>query len=105
MLKKIMLSVGLAVVAALLTPSWVSAYGAAHVGYTAVGPNGAYHTSATAVSGPGGTYAGSHTTAVGSGGSSRPPMQYGTAAYGNYHYSSSYSGGASASSSHYGFVR
>ena len=31
-----------AIVVALLTPAWVDAYGAAHVGYTHVGPNGAY---------------------------------------------------------------
>lgn len=55
---------------AMLTPTEAGAYGAAHVGYTHVGPNGVYHTGATAVSGPGGVYAGGHTTAAGYGGAS-----------------------------------
>ena len=37
--------------AALLTPSQVGAYGAAHVGYTHVGPSGVYHDGATAAGG------------------------------------------------------
>ena len=102
MLKKIILAAIVAPLATLLTPSEASAYGAAHVGYTHVGPNGVSHTGRTAASGPGGAYAGGHTTAVGAGGGA---YRSGGAAYGGgYHYSPSYSGGA-AGGYHYGYVR
>src|SRR5260370_23519181 len=78
MLKKIFLAAVAAALVALLTPSEAGAYGAAHVGYTHVGPNGAYHTGRTVASGPGGTYAGGHTSAHGAGGAT----YRGGAAYG-----------------------
>lgn len=96
--------VALPVLAALLTPAKVDAYGAAHVGYTHVGPNGVYHTGETAVAGPGGVYAGGHTTAAGYGGGyaggyhagyrgAYGGATYGGAAYGGRVYAPSYSAG------------
>src|SRR5882724_6275737 len=70
MFSKVMLGLIVVAAAALLTPSVVNAYGAAHVGYTHVGPNGVYHTGTTATSGPGGTSASTHTSAQGAGGAS-----------------------------------
>ena len=43
-----------AALAALLMPSRAAAWGAAHVGYTHVGPNGVYHTGRTVAAGPSG---------------------------------------------------
>src|SRR5262249_22918129 len=57
MLKKLLSVTFAAAVVVLVLPSVVSAYGAAHVGYTHVGPNGVYHTGETVARGPGGTYA------------------------------------------------
>src|SRR5688500_10304881 len=68
MLKTIILAAIVAALTALLTPSEAAAYGAAHYGYTHVGPNGAYHTSGTAAYGAGGVYAGGRSEAVGYGG-------------------------------------
>src|SRR3954468_21994260 len=98
-MKRIMLLLGATALVALLTPSEVRAYGAAHVGYTHVGPNGVYHTGKTAAYGPGGAYAGGHTSAYGAGGAAYHSgyggaVRYGGAA-GGYHYSAGYSGGAS----------
>jgi hypothetical protein len=109
MLKNIVLLTAVAALACLMTPSVVRAYGAAHVGYTHVGPNGVYHTGETVASGPGGTYAGGHTTAVGAGGGEYH-AGYGTAtgyggAYGGYHYSAGYAGGAYAGGASYGYIR
>jgi hypothetical protein len=63
MLNKIVTLAAVAALAALLMPSRAEAYGAAHVGYTHVGPNGVYHTGHTVAAGPGGVYAGGHTSA------------------------------------------
>src|SRR5947207_5532318 len=63
MLNKILTLATVAALAAVLMPSKVDAYGAAHVGYTHVGPSGVYHTGKTAAYGPGGAYAGGHTGA------------------------------------------
>ena len=111
MLNKIILVV-VAALAALLTPSQVIAYGAAHVGYTHVGPNGVYHAGATEASGPRGAYAGGHTSAYGASGGAYHAgyggayhAGYGGAAAGGYHYSSSYYGGAAAGSAHYAYIR
>ena len=112
MLNKIILPAVVAALAALLTPSQAGAYGAAHVGYTHVGPNGVYHTGATAASGPGGTYAGGHTSAYGYGGGSYHAGYggaayggaYGGAAYGGYHYSAGYHTGGSGSQIQYANV-
>ena len=99
MLNKIILPAMLAALAALLMPSRVGAYGAAHVGYTHVGPSGVYHAGGTVARGPGGTYAGGHTTADGSGGGAYHARSAGGyhagygGAYGGYHYSAGYSGG------------
>jgi hypothetical protein len=109
-------------VAVFLLPATVHAYGAAHVGYTHVGPNGVYHTGETVAHGPGGTYAHGSTGAYGAGGNayhseSSAGAYHGPAgggAYGEhssteYHYSPSYSGstygGAAYHSSSYGYVR
>ena len=101
MFKKIMpLAIAIAA-AALLTPSDVNAYGAAHVGYTHVGPNGVQHYGATEVRGPGGTYGSAHYGATSSGGAH---YGYGGAS-GGYHYDTRYSGGAAAGGYHYGYVR
>jgi len=91
MMNKIVLLVIVGVVGVLLMPSQVDAYGAAHVGYTQVGPNGVSHTGATAVSGPNGTAAVGHTSAYGAGGA-----YGGGAAAGGYHYNYHYSGGGSS---------
>jgi hypothetical protein len=81
MLNKIILPAVVAALAALLTPSVAGAYGAAHVGYTHVGPNGVYHAGATEVRGG-----------------------YGGAAYGGYHYTTGY-GGAAVGGASYGYIR
>jgi hypothetical protein len=93
MLKKIILSAMVAA-AALLMPSMVHAYGAAHVGYTHVGPSGVYHTGETAVRGPAGnTYVGGRTTEAGYGGAYHTGgAYYGGGTYGGYHYNAGYSG-------------
>ena len=87
MLKTIIPAAALLVLA---LPAEVDAYGAAHYGYTHVGPNGVYHTGGTAAYGPRG-YGSTHTTsAYGYGGAH--------AGYGGYHYTPSYGGGY-----HYGY--
>src|SRR5579884_151841 len=108
MLKKIIALATMAALAALLMPSKVDAWGAAHVGYTHVGPGGVYHAGRTVAAGPGGVYAGGRTGAYGAyGGVYRGGYgAYGTyrggyGAYGGYgaatryHYSAVPSGGAS----------
>ena len=110
MTKTILLPAIAAALAALLMPTPADAYGAAHVGYTHVGPNGVYHASDTVARGPeGNTYAAGHTTAVGAGGSAYH-SSYGAASTssgyhagyaGEYHYSPTYSGGEA----HYAYVR
>jgi hypothetical protein len=113
MLNRIVMLVAAGALAALLTPSEAGAYGAAHVGYTHVGPNGVYHTGETAVSGPRGTYEGGRTTAVGAeggayrGGYGAVDTRYGGAAVGGaeYRYSPTYYGGAAAGAVHYDYIR
>jgi hypothetical protein len=110
MLNRIILSLFITALAMMLTPSKVAAYGAAHVGYTHVGPNGAYHVGETAYRGPGGTYAAGRTGAVGYGGAEyRGGSEYragygGAAGAADYRYVPSY-GGAYGASYHYGYVR
>jgi hypothetical protein len=70
MLKKIMTLAAVAVLTALLLPSRVAAWGAAHVGVTRVGPGGVYHAGRTVAAGPRGVYAGGRS--------------YGAGAYGGY---------------------
>jgi hypothetical protein len=65
MLNKIMPLAIVAALAALLMPSQVDAWGAAHVGYTHVGPGGVYHAGRTVAAGPRGVYAGGRAGGVG----------------------------------------
>jgi hypothetical protein len=97
MLNNICAAAVAAILAVLALPSDGSAYGAAHVGYTHVGPNGVYHTGETAYRGPGGVYAGGRTGAYGYGGA-----EY-RGGYG-YRYTPSY-GGASGGAYRYGYIR
>jgi hypothetical protein len=87
----------------LTMPSQVDAYGAAHVGYTHVGPNGVYHAGETAAAGPRGVAAAGHTTAVGAGGAEYH-AGYGAAA-GGYRYTPTYAGGSAVGGAHYAYVR
>jgi hypothetical protein len=113
MLNRIVMLLAAGALVALLTPSEAGAYGAAHVGYTHVGPNGVYHTGETAVSGPRGVYEGGRTTAVGAEGGAyhagygAADTRYGGAAYGGaaYRYSPTYYGGAAAGAVHYDYIR
>lgn len=107
MLNKIILPAIAVALAALLTPSEVDAYGAAHVGYTHVGPNGVYHTGETAAAGPRGVYAGGRTEAYGAGGAAyRGGYEAGRGgAYGDYRYTPSYHGGAAVGGARYGYIR
>jgi heterogeneous nuclear ribonucleoprotein A1/A3 len=108
MLNKMIMLAAAAALAALLTPSKLDAWGAAHVGYTHVGPGGVYHTGRTVAAGPGGVYAGGRTGAYGAyGGAYRAgyggAVGYGGAAYGGYHYG--YAGGYGYGAARYGYIR
>jgi hypothetical protein len=115
MLKSSVLTIFAAALATSILPSSAHGYGAAHVGYTHVGPNGVYHTGETAARGPeGGVYGTSHTTAYGAGGSAYHSSTTAAAAphYApvaqpapGYHYAPSYSGAAYGHSTSYGYVR
>jgi hypothetical protein len=104
MLHKILFLAAAATLLALLTTAKVQAYGAAHVGYTHVGPNGVQHYGATAAAGPGGAYAGSHTSAYGASGGAYG-AHYGGAAYGGAAHYGGYSGAAYGGAYHAGYVR
>jgi hypothetical protein len=108
MLNKLIVFV-LVVALGLLLPSTVDAYGAAHVGYTHVGPNGVQHYGATETRSPyGESY---HSSASGStayGGAYRGETYhagYGGAAVGTtgYHYTTG--GAAYGGAYNYGYVR
>jgi hypothetical protein len=109
MLNKIILLAVMAALGALLTPTKVDAYGAAHVGYTHVGPNGVYHEGATVAGGYGGdyrggaVYGGDYRGGAAYGGEYR--AGYGGAAYGDYHYTTGYQGGAAVGGASYAYVR
>jgi hypothetical protein len=117
MRKQIMLALAAAALLGLLLPREVGAYGAARVGYTHVGPTGAYHTSDTVARGPGGgVYATDRTTATGYRGTeyrggyeAERGGAYGVergGAYGtDYRYVPSYGGAAYGGAVHYGYVR
>jgi hypothetical protein len=110
MLTKIVLAATATALAVFLMPTKVDAYGAAHVGYTHVGPNGVYHTGETVTSGPGGVHAYGGTTAAGSGGGVYHAgyggaVGYGGAAAGGYHYTAGYAGGAAVGGASYSYVR
>ena len=108
MLNKIIPLTIVAALAALLMPSKVDAWGAAHVGYTHVGPGGVYHTGRTVAAGPGGVYAGGRTGAVGAYGGTYRAGYGGAVGYGGaagYHYSAGYAGGAAYGAARYGYIR
>jgi hypothetical protein len=81
----------LAIVLMGLTSAPAHAYGAAHVGYTTVGPAGnVQHYGATAASGPGGSYAHtSSTTATAGGTVAHTSSTAATGAYGGTYQASS----------------
>ena len=86
MLRTTLFSACWVVLASAATTGEVHAYGAAHVGYTHVGPSGVQHYGATAVSTPAGHASTAHYGATTAGG-----VHYGTttthgATYGGYHY-------------------
>jgi hypothetical protein len=83
---------------ALLTTTHAQAYGAAHVGYTHVGPNGVQHYGATAAKGPNGAAYSSHGGAYGASGSAH----YSSGAA--YH-TNGYSGAAYGGAYHAGYAR
>ena len=108
MLNKIVTLAIVAALAALLTPSRVGAWGAAHVGYTHVGPGGVYHAGRTVAAGPGGAYAGGRTGAYGAYGGAYRTGYGGAVGYGGaagYHYSAGYAGGAAYGAARYGYIR
>ncbi len=85
---------------ALLSPADAQAWGAAHVGYTHVGPAGVSHYGGTAARGPYGAYSGAHAGAYGYGGASYHAgygTGYAVGGAGAYHYNTGY-----ASPYHYG---
>ncbi|MBA4188852.1 MAG: hypothetical protein C0467_12715 [Planctomycetaceae bacterium] len=111
MLNKFILPAIAAACMVLAMPAQVDAYGAAHRGYTHVGPNGVYHTGATVAAGPRGVAVTGHTTAAGYGGGAYrggygAGVGYGGAAsygfggvgasYGGYRYGSNYNANAAA---------
>ena len=92
--------------AALLSPAPVDAYGAAHVGYTHVGPNGVQHYGETAYRGPNSAGYAQHASAYGANGayhagSGAAVAHPGYPAAGAYHYG----GTAAAGGYHYAYVR
>jgi hypothetical protein len=93
MLRKLLIVIVVAGLTALVTPAKAHAWGAAHVGYTHVGPSGVYHYGRTAAVGPYGAYSGAHAGAYGYGGSSYHAggaYGYHGDSYGGYHYDSGY---------------
>jgi hypothetical protein len=95
MLNKIITVALVAVLAALLLPAKVGAWGAGRASYTQVGPDGGvYQTDRAIVGGPGGVVAGSRTTVAGPGGvvaASRTTVV--GAGGGGYRYSYAHAGG------------
>src|SRR5262245_54693195 len=93
MLRKSLLIAIIAALAALLTPSEAHAWGARHVGYTHVGPNGVYPYGANAAVGPYGAYGGAHSGFYGYGGASYHAGYGAGVGYGGaYHYNTGYGG-------------
>ena len=68
MLRNILCIALIAAAAMLATASQAHAWGAYHVGYTHVGPEGVQHYGRTAAVGPYGAYSGAHYGAYGAGG-------------------------------------
>jgi hypothetical protein len=108
MLNKIIMA-AVAVLAALLLPSKVDAWGAARVGGVAVGPRGGvYAGSRTVVSGPRGVAVGGRSAAVGPyGGGYRAGYAGGAGYGGGYRYNYGYSGGygGAVGGYRYGYIR
>jgi len=85
MLHKSLILACAATLAVLLTTREAQAWGAAHVGYTHVGPGGVQHYGRTAAVGPYGAYSGGHASDYGRYGGSYH-TGYGAAYGGAYHY-------------------
>jgi hypothetical protein len=108
MLNKIILLAAVAALAALVLPSRLEAWGAAHVGYAHVGPGGVYHTGRTVAAGPGGVYAGGSTAAYGAYGGAYRAGYGGAVGYGGAYggsYRAGYAGGAAFGAARYGYIR
>jgi hypothetical protein len=103
MLNKIITVAMVAVVAALLMPCKVDAWGAARVSAARVGPGGGvYAGSRTVAAGPGGVYAGGRSVGVGGYGGGYRAGYTG----GGYRYNYGYAGGGAAVGGYrYGYVR
>ncbi len=90
MLRQVCIVAGFTAFLVLATPANAHAWGAAHVGYTHVGPGGVYHAGATGYRGGyGGGYGGAHYGAYRGGyGGAYHSYGYGGAAAGGYRYGS-----------------
>ena len=100
MLKRILALATAAALTVLLVPSKVDAWGAAHVGYTHVGPGGVYHAGRTVAAGPGGAYSGGRAYGAGAYGGGFRAGYGGAVGYGGaggYRYAGGYRG--------YGYIR
>jgi hypothetical protein len=103
MFRNALLAATAAALITLLSATEAHAWGAAHVGYTHVGPSGVYHYGATDVRTPYGAYGGAHAGAYGYGGATYHAgygaaagyHPYTGAAYGGYRYGTAggYAGG------------
>src|SRR5438046_2612533 len=91
MLRNLFVAAAAATAITLLTPAPVDAWGAAHVGYTHVGPSGVYHAGRTTAVGPSGAYSTGRAGAYGYGGAGYH-SSYGAAAA-HHPYGTGYSGG------------
>jgi hypothetical protein len=101
MLNKIIMLAIVAVLAALILPTRVGAWGAARVSATRVGPyGGVHHASRTVAAGPRGVYSSGRV-----GGVSAYGGAYGGARAGGYRYNYGYGGGAAVGGYRYGYVR
>ena len=99
MLQKSFFTAVAAALVALMTPAHADAYGAAHIGYTHVGPAGVHHYGASAARGPYGAYSGAHAGGYGAhygaayGAHYGGAYHYNTGAGGAYHYGAVHTGG------------
>lgn len=93
MLRNATLAAAAAALVTLLTPAVAPAWGVAHVGYTHVGPYGAYHAGRTVAAGPYGAY-GMGTRYGGVSGGYPASYRYGTVGsyYGYHPYGVGYAG-------------
>lgn len=95
MLRRLLIVSFAGVAGVLFTAADVQAWGAAHVGYTHVGPSGVYHYGRNAAVGPYGAYSGAHVSHYGGygydgtayrAGYAANPYPYGVGGYGAYGY-------------------